>query len=129
MDVAHTSPSHQFPTGIITPIGKRYELLGWASKNEDRYIIEDDYDSEFRMSQKLIPTLQSIDTIEKVIYLNTFSKSIAPTLRISYMVLPKHLADLYYQKLSFYTCPVTNMVQLVLARFIDGDILKNTLIG
>jgi GntR family transcriptional regulator / MocR family aminotransferase len=120
VDVAHTSPSHQFPTGIITPIGKRYELLGWASKNEDRYIIEDDYDSEFRMSQKLIPTLQSIDTIEKVIYLNTFSKSIAPTLRISYMVLPKHLADLYYQKLSFYTCPVTNMVQLVLARFIDG---------
>ncbi len=119
VDVAHISPSHQFPTGIITPISKRYELLGWASKNENRYIIEDDYDSEFRMTRKLMPTLQSIDTIEKVIYLNTFSKSIAPTLRISYMVLPRHLADIYYQKLSFYTCPVTNLVQLVLARFID----------
>lgn len=119
VDVAHTSPSHQFPTGIITPISKRYELLGWASKDKNRYIIEDDYDSEFRMTGQPVPSLQSIDTMEKVIYMNTFSKSIAPTLRISYMVLSGHLTDLYYKKLSFYTCPVTTMIQIALARFID----------
>ncbi|MGN0346965.1 MAG: PLP-dependent aminotransferase family protein [Lachnospiraceae bacterium] len=119
VDVAHTSPSHQFPTGIITPISKRYELLGWASKDKNRYIIEDDYDSEFRMTGQPVPSLQSIDTMEKVIYMNTFSKSIAPTMRISYMVLPRHLTGLYYKKLSFYSCPVTTMIQIALARFID----------
>ena len=71
------------------------------------------------MTGQPVPSLQSIDTMEKVIYMNTFSKSIAPTLRISYMVLPGHLTDLYYKKLSFYTCPVTTMIQIALARFID----------
>ncbi|MCQ2520800.1 MAG: PLP-dependent aminotransferase family protein [Lachnospiraceae bacterium] len=118
VQVAHTSPSHQFPTGRITPISRRYELLGWASKREERYIIEDDYDSEFRMVGKPIPTLQSIDVNEKVIYLNTFSKSISNTVRISYMVLPKHLVDLYYKKLYFYSCPVPSIVQLTVAKFI-----------
>ncbi|WP_167959187.1 MocR-like pyridoxine biosynthesis transcription factor PdxR [Anaerosporobacter faecicola] len=119
VQVAHTSPSHQFPTGLVTPISKRYELLGWASKDKERYIIEDDYDSEFRMVGQPIPTLRSIDTMEKVIYMNTFSKSIATTMRISYMVLPKHLLNLYYKKLSFYTCPVTTLIQYSLARFIE----------
>lgn len=119
VSVAHTSPSHQFPTGKITPISRRYELLGWASKKEGRYIIEDDYDSEFRMIGKPIPTLKSIDVNEKVIYLNTFSKTISNTVRISYMVLPKHLMDLYYKKLSFYSCPVTTLIQYTVARFIS----------
>lgn len=119
VQVAHISPSHQFPTGKITPISRRYELLGWASKECDRYIIEDDYDSEFRMTGKPIPTLKSIDVNEKVIYLNTFSKSISNTIRISYMVLPKHLMNLYYRKLSFYSCPVTSIIQLTAARFIS----------
>ena len=102
-----SSPSHQFPTGKITPISRRYELLGWASKAGDRYIVEDDYDSEFRMTGKPIPALKSIDVNEKVIYLNTFSKSISNTIRVSYMILPKHLMKLYYKRLSFYSCPVT----------------------
>lgn len=119
ISVAHISPSHQFPTGVITSISKRYELLSWAAKADNRYIIEDDYDSEFRMIGRPIPTLQSIDTIEKVIYLNTFSKSITPTLRISYMVLPKQLVNVYYNKLSFYSCPVTTLIQIALARFIS----------
>ncbi|MDO4178241.1 MAG: PLP-dependent aminotransferase family protein [Phascolarctobacterium sp.] len=119
VDVAHTSPSHQFPTGFITPISKRYELLSWAAEKPGRYIIEDDYDSEFRMIGKPIPSLQSIDRIEKVIYMNTFTKSITPNLRISYMVLPEHLTSLYHKRLSFYSCPVTTIIQLALARFID----------
>ena len=119
VQVAHVSPSHQFPTGKITPISRRYELLEWALKKDDRYVIEDDYDSEFRMTGKPIPILKSIDENEKVIYLNTFSKSISNTVRISYMVLPKHLMDLYYQKMSFYSCPVPSIVQLTVARFIS----------
>lgn len=126
VQVAHISPSHQFPTGKITPISRRYELLGWASKADERYIIEDDYDSEFRMTGKPIPTLKSIDVNEKVIYLNTFSKSIANTVRISYMVLPKHLMELYYRKMSFYSCPVTSIIQLTVAKFIsDGYFEKH----
>lgn len=126
VQVAHISPSHQFPTGKITPISRRYELLGWASKADERYIIEDDYDSEFRMTGKPIPTLMSIDVNEKVIYLNTFSKSIANTVRISYMVLPKHLMELYYRKMSFYSCPVTSIIQLTVAKFIsDGYFEKH----
>ena len=119
VQVAHISPSHHFPTGVVTPISKRYELLGWASKEKERYIIEDDYDSEFRLTGKPIPTMQSIDTMERVIFMNTFSKSIASTVRVSYMVLPKHLVNRYYKKLSFCTCPVTTFIQFGLARFID----------
>ena len=118
VNVAHISPSHQFPTGIVTPISKRYELLGWASKEEDRYIIEDDYDSEFRLTGHPIPSLFSIDTTGKVIYMNTFSKSLSPSLRVSFMVLPDKLMARYKENLSFYTCPVTSMIQLTLARFI-----------
>lgn len=116
--VAVTSPSHQFPTGIVTPISKRYELLGWAAKAEDRFIIEDDFDSEFRLSGKPIPALQSIDNSEKVIYMNTFSKSLTPALRISYMVLPPHLAQKYQKNFCFYSCPVPRLIQSALARFI-----------
>lgn len=120
-DIVHISPSHHFPTGIITPVSRRYELLGWASCSESRYIIEDDYDCEFRFMGKPIPSLQSIDVMEKVIYMNTFTKTLASTIRISYMVLPKHLIDRFYTSMGFYSCTVSNFEQYTLTRFIqDG---------
>lgn len=118
VDVVHISPSHHFPTGIVMPVSRRYELLGWASKQEGRYIIEDDYDSEFRLTGKPVPSLQSIDVQEKVIYMNTFTKTLSSTVRISYMVLPEHLVRRFEEALSFYSCTVSNFEQYVLARFI-----------
>ena len=118
-DILHITPSHQFPTGITMPVSRRYELLHWASKKSSRYIIEDDYDCEFRLFGRPIPPLQSIDQAEKVIYINTFSKTLAPTFRISYMVLPPHLASLFYEKLGFYSCTVSNFEQFTLAKFIE----------
>lgn len=117
-DVVHISPSHHFPTGIITPISRRYELLSWAARADSRYIIEDDYDSEFRLNGKPIPALQSIDLMEKVIYINTFSKSLTSTMRISYMVLPPTLARQFLERLNFYSCTVSNFEQFALMRFI-----------
>lgn len=118
-DIVHISPSHHFPTGIVMPVSRRYELLGWASKSDSRYIIEDDYDSEFRLVGQPIPTLQSIDVMEKVIYMNTFTKTLASTVRISYMVLPVHLMELFHRKLGFYSCTVSNFEQYTLAHFIE----------
>lgn len=117
--VVHVSPSHHYPTGIVTPVSRRYELLGWASQKEGRYILEDDFDSEFRMAGNPLPTLQSIDATEKVIYLNTFTKSLASTIRISYMVLPPHLAQRYYAELGFYSCTVSTFEQYTLAHFLS----------
>lgn len=97
-DVAYLTPSHQYPLGIVMGIKRRVELLNWASRKEDRYIIEDDYDSEFRYKGRPIPSLQSIDNGEKVIYMGTFSKSVTPAIRMSYMVLPKKLMDIYMKK-------------------------------
>lgn len=118
-DIAHISPTHHFPTGITMPISRRYALLAWANEKEGRYIIEDDYDSEFRLNGTPLPTLQEIDACEKVIYMNTFSKSLTSTIRISYMVLPEHLAALYYEKLAFYSCTVSTFEQHTLAAFIQ----------
>ncbi len=124
--IAHISPSHHYPTGIVTPVSRRYELLGWAAKSEGRYIIEDDYDSEFRLTGKPMATLQSIDVSEKVIYMNTFTKSLASTIRISYMVLPHHLLEQFYERMGFYSCTVSNFEQYTLARFInDGYFEKH----
>ena len=123
-EIAHISPNHHFPTGISMPIKRRYELLAWADEADGRYIIEDDYDSEFRFNGKPIAPLESIDEYEKVIYMNTFSKSLASTIRISYMVLPPHLANLYYERLSFYSCTVSTFEQYTLARFIKEGYLE-----
>lgn len=120
VDIVHLSPSHHFPTGIVMPISRRYELLGWAAKEKDRYIIEDDYDSELRLSGKPIPTLQSIDVSDKVIYINTFTKTLASTVRISYMILPQPLISEFYGRLSFYSCTVSNFEQYALARFMQN---------
>ena len=125
-EILHISPSHHFPTGIITPISRRYQLLGWAVQQPSRYILEDDYDCEFRMLGQPIPALQSIDCSEKVIYLNTFSKSLASTFRISYMVLPRPLLRRFYQQLGFYSCTVSTFEQYTLAAFIaDGYFEKH----
>ncbi|HEZ7990783.1 MAG TPA: PLP-dependent aminotransferase family protein, partial [Ruminococcus sp.] len=118
-DIIHISPSHHFPTGAITSVGKRYALLEWASQSPDRFIIEDDYDSEFRLSGKPIPSMYSIDVMDKVIYMNTFSKSLASTIRISYMVLPPSLLHKFREKLGFCSCPVSTFEQYTLARFIS----------
>ena len=123
-DVVHITPSHHYPTGIVTPISRRHELLSWATRSKDRYIIEDDYDSEFRLLGKPIPALHSIDGSEKVIYINTFSKSLTSTIRISYMVLPKTLMERYNKELSFYACTVSNFDQYTLAKFIDQGYLE-----
>lgn len=117
--IAYITPSHQFPTGVIMPIGRRLELLSWAKEGEDRYIIEDDYDSEFRYKGMPIPSLQASDGEGKVIYLGTFSKSIAPAIRISYMVLPKPLLDIYEEKLWFISSTVSRIDQAILYRFME----------
>lgn len=117
--IVHVSPSHHFPTGKVMPAVRRHELLAWAAESEERYIIEDEYDSEFRMSGRPIPTLQSEDQLGRVIYMNTFTKTLAPTIRISYMILPPRLAQRYREQLSFYSCAVSNFEQYALARFIE----------
>lgn len=118
-NVACISPSHQFPTGNIMPISRRIQVLNWANEKEGRYIIEDDYDSEFKYSGKPIPSLQGLDTGGKVIYMGTFSKSLTPALRISYMVLPEELLKIYKEKLNFYICPVSSFQQKTLYKFIN----------
>ena len=118
VDVVHISPSHHFPTGTVMPIKRRQELLNWAVESNNRYIIEDDYDSEFRFTGRPIQTIQSIDTHERVIYMNTFSKSLAPSIRISYMILPAHLMERYQASLGFYSCTVSSFEQHTLANFI-----------
>lgn len=118
-NILHISPSHHFPTGIVMPIKRRQEILNWANQDESRYVIEDEYDSEFRFTGRPIQTLQSIDKDEKVIYVNTFSKSIAPTIRISYMVLPLHLMTSFREKMGFYSCTVSSFEQHILARFME----------
>lgn len=117
-DTAYVMPSHQFPLGIVMPISRRLELLQWASQKEERYIIEDDHDSEFRYIGKPIPALQGYDHEQKVIYLGTFSNSIAPAIRISYMVLPQKLLTKYEEKELLYTSTVSRIDQTMVCEFI-----------
>ena len=119
-DVVHISPSHHYPTGRVMPITRRQELLHWAQERPERVILEDDYDSEFRFVGRPIPTLFSIDGGEQVVYLNTFSKTIAPSIRISFMVLPRHLLADFQEKLGFYACTVSAFEQYTLASFLSG---------
>ena len=117
-DVAYVTPSHQYPMGIVMSIGRRMELLKWAEENDERYIIEDDYDSEFRYKGKPIPSLQGLDAKAKVIYLGTFSKSIAPGIRMSYIVLPPALMEYYYMVASAYSSTVSRLDQNMVNLFI-----------
>ena len=117
--VVHLSPAHHYPTGLVTPIVRRQALLRWA-EDTGSTIIEDDYDSEFRYTGRPIPTLQSIDDRGRVIYLNTFSQTISPSMRLGFLVLPPRLLERYRQELGFYACTVPALEQHVLARFIAG---------
>ncbi len=119
--VAYVMPSHQFPAGTVMPIGRRMELLKWANEAKGRYLIEDDYDSEYRHKGRPIPALQSTDKRGKVIYMGTFSKAIAPAIRVSFMVLPQPLLEKYKRDCGFYSCTVSRIDQSILNEFIrDG---------
>jgi len=126
-NIIHVSPSHQFPSGKVIPIARRIALLKWAQEKDNRYIIEDDYDSEFRFSGNPIPAMQGLDYNGKVIYLNSFSKSIAPTLRISFMVLPESLLHEYNTKFKFISNTVPVLNQLILSRFIEKGLFERHL--
>ena len=120
-DVLHTTPYRSYPSGVTATASKRHEYLRWANEVK-RYIIEDDFESEFSVSTKPTETLFALSTDDNVIYLNTFSKTISPSLRIGYMVLPKHLVEVYEDKLGFYSCTVPTFMQYVLTELIDnGD--------
>ena len=127
IDVAYVTPSHHFPYGTVLPVNRRIQLLNWASAKEERYIIEDDYDSEFRYSGKAIPSLQSMDQYGKVIYLGSFSKSLMPSIRISYMVLPVELLKKHDEKLSFYHSTVSRIDQHILTEFIRKGLFEKHL--
>jgi GntR family transcriptional regulator/MocR family aminotransferase len=117
-DIVYVTPSHQYPLGIVMPIKRRLELLQWANTSPNRYIIEDDHDSEFRYKGKPIPALQGIDSSGKVIYIGTFSRAIAPAIRIGYMVLPQRLMEIYRQHLYYYSSTVSRVDQNIMTNFI-----------
>ena len=118
-DIAYVMPSHQYPLGIVMPIKRRQELLRWAEEKPGRYLIEDDYDSEFRYIGKPIPSLQGNDRSGCVIYLGTFSKSIAPAIRISYLVLPESLLETYRRIDNVFSSTVSRLDQRVLQLFME----------
>jgi len=126
-NLVYVMPSHQYPTGTVMPIGRRNELLQWANQSKDRYLIEDDYDSEFRYKGKPIPSLQASDKKGKVIYIGTFSKSIAPAIRVSYMVLPQSLLENYWERCYFYSTTVSSIDQKILDEFIRGGYFERHL--
>lgn len=117
--VVYLTPAHQFPSGVVMPITRRKELLSWAL-GEEHYIIEDDHDSEFRYKGLPIPPMKAIDSRDKVVYLGTFSRTIAPAIRIGFMVLPDKLLEAYRNKLAFLACTVPRIEQAVLTEFIMG---------
>ena len=120
-DVLHTTPYRSYPTGITASASKRHEYIRWANK-ENRYIIESDYGSEFSVSTQPTETLFVLSQNDNVIYLNTFSKTLSPSMRIGYMVLPKKLVKPFEEKLGFYSCTVPTFEQYVLAELIkSGD--------
>ncbi|MBU1143823.1 MAG: PLP-dependent aminotransferase family protein [Firmicutes bacterium] len=118
--IVHITPSHQFPTGVVMPIQRRNELLNWANEKDNRFIIEDDYDSEFRFQGKPIPALQGLDYNDKVIYMNTFTKTLAPSFRMGYMVLPRKLLSIYNKIKGYHGCTVPNFEQYIMYKFMKG---------
>ena len=117
-EIAYVMPSHQYPLGTVMPIKRRLELLKWADGSKERYIIEDDYDSEFRYKGKPIPALQGYDNHGKVIYIGTFSKSIAPAIRVSYLVLPEKLLRCYKERGTVFSSTVSRVDQRIVAGFL-----------
>lgn len=122
-DFCVITPAHQFPTGVIMNMQRRVELL---NMKKIKYVIEDDYDSEFKYSKRPVPALKSIDVNDKVIYIGSFSKSISPSFRVSFMVLPFDLVEKYNKIFKFFICPVSIMVQKMLTTFIEtGEFEKH----
>ena len=117
-DLAYVTPSHQFPLGVTMPADRRSRLLHWAYSAPGRYIIEDDYDSEFRYSSRPIPALQGMDREERVIYMGTFSRSIAPAIRVAFTVLPPTLLKRWQDEFSHSSCTVSRFEQEALRRFL-----------
>ncbi|MBQ3488202.1 MAG: PLP-dependent aminotransferase family protein, partial [Clostridia bacterium] len=117
VQVLHISPSHHYPTGLVTPRERRLELLQWA-RDTGGWIIEDDYDSEFRFDARPLSAMYTMDP-ERVIYMNSFSKSLAPSIRISYLILPKALMERFRRELGFYSCTVPSFEQYTLAYFLS----------
>ena len=116
--MAYVTPSHQFPLGVSMPAGRRSRLLHWAASAPDRWIIEDDYDSEFRWSSRPIPAMQGMDRAGRVVYLGTFSRSIAPAIRAAYLILPPGLLERYRNTFSHGACAVSRFEQESLRRFL-----------
>lgn len=119
VDLVHVSPEHHYPLGVTMPMNRRQDLLRWADGGMGRYIIEDDFDCEFRYNSHPIPALKSLDATGRVIYMNTFSKTLSPAVRISYMVLPDELMERYIQKTHFFTNSTSSLEQYALAHFIE----------
>jgi GntR family transcriptional regulator/MocR family aminotransferase len=117
-DVLHVTPFHSYPSGVTASIRKRYEYLEWA-RADGRYIVEDDFDSEFFMPGKPIETLFMLDDSNSVIYINTFSKSLSPSIRMGYMILPENLLERYYETSGGFSCTVPVLEQYALAEFIN----------
>ena len=115
--VVYLTPSHHFPLGTVMPAARRMEILRWASAAPGRYIIEDDYDSEFRYASRPIPALGELDHAGRVVYVNTFAKSLSPSLRIGYLVLPDALMARYHERFSLYSSTVPSFDQHTLAAF------------
>lgn len=120
VEVLHLMPSHQFPTGLVTSIGRRYQLLSWVQQDAQRFIIEDDYDCEIRFQGRPIPSLYSIDQGQKVIYTNTFTNTLGGAFRLAYMILPPGLAEKFTQNLGFYSSTVSVLEQLSLAALLEN---------
>lgn len=120
-DVVHVVPSHQYPTGVMMSIQRRKELLNWVYQSKDRYIIEDDYDSEFKYQGKPTEALRGLDQLDKVIYMNTFSKSLAPSFRVAYLVLPKNLLNSFMKISNYHRCTVPNFEQYILYKFMHKE--------
>lgn len=118
-DLLYLTPSHQFPTGAVLSIAKRHKLLQWAS-DTNSYLIEDDYDSELRYDIKPIPSLQSLDNQDRTIYTGTFSKTLSPSLRVAYLVLPQSLMDRYHHYYYRYNSQVPFLLQAALSDFISS---------
>ncbi|MCI7108150.1 MAG: PLP-dependent aminotransferase family protein [Lachnospiraceae bacterium] len=116
-DVLHVTPFHSYPSGVTAPIAKRYEYLKWSEGS--RFIVEDDFDSEFFMPGKPIQTLFMLDESNSVIYINTFSKSLSPSIRMGYMILPERLLERYYETSGGFSCTVPVLEQYALAEFIN----------
>lgn len=119
VNIAYVTPSNVYPFGQVIPISQRQALLEWAEAQPSRFIIEDDYDSEFRYKGKPIPALKSLDKQHKVIYLGSFSKLLMPSLRLTFMILPPALLDLYQHYCACFHCPISRFEQYRLARFIQ----------